>query len=56
VKHAKEIEDVLRQAVHSALISHKRAGNTIATWKDEKVQLIRAEDILVDPLTTTEQT
>lgn len=54
-EHAKEIEDVLRRAVRDALISHKRAGNTIAAWKDGKVQQIKAEDISVDTSPTAEQ-
>ena len=47
VEYAREIEEVFRLAVRNALIEHKRAGNTIAAWKDGKVQLIKAEDIEV---------
>lgn len=51
ITHGKEIEGILRRAVRSALLEHKRAGNPIASWKDGKVVLIRPEDIPVeDPL------
>ena len=46
--HAKAIEDVLRRAVHQALLAHKRAGNPIATWQDEQVVLVPPEDIPVE--------
>jgi hypothetical protein len=54
VEHAREIEAVLRQAVRDALLMHKRAGNTIAEWKNGKLHLVKAEDIVVDSVETTE--
>ena len=45
VEHGKAIEVVLRRAVNHALLMHKQAGNSIATWKDGKVVLIPAEEI-----------
>ena len=46
--YGKAIEDVLRRAVHQALLVHKRAGNPIATWQDEQVVLVPPEDIPVE--------
>ena len=37
----------LRQAVQEALLSHKRAGNPVATWKDGRVVWVQPEDIPV---------
>jgi len=48
VEHAKDIEKIFCEAVHEALTMHKRAGNTIAVWREGQVRLIRAEDIVVD--------
>jgi len=48
IVHAKVIEEVLRRAVHQALLVHKRAGNPIATWQDEHVVLVPPEDIPVE--------
>jgi hypothetical protein len=45
IVEAKAIEAVLRRSVNHALLIHKRAGNSIATWKDGKVVLISAEEI-----------
>ena len=45
IVEAKAIETVLRRAVNHALLMHKQAGNSIATWKDGKVVLIPAEEI-----------
>jgi mevalonate pyrophosphate decarboxylase len=48
VEHARDIETIFCKAVHEALTMHKRAGNTIAVWRDGQIQLIKAEDIVVD--------
>lgn len=56
IEHGKSIEEVLRQAVRNALMNHKRAGITIAGWKDGRLHLIKAEDITIDSIATTEQT
>ena len=39
------MEKALRQAVRQALLQHKRAGNPIAVWKNERVEWIAPEDI-----------
>jgi len=51
VSHGKEVEDILRRAVRNALLEHKRAGNTVASWEEGKVVLIEADNIPIhDPL------
>ena len=45
---AETVEEVLRRAVRHALLMHKRAGNTVASWKDNQVIFIPAEEIHVD--------
>jgi hypothetical protein len=41
------IEAALQQAVQSALRDHKRAGNSIAVWRDGQVVWLAPEDIPV---------
>jgi len=53
VVEAKAIEAVLRRAVNHALLMHKRAGNSVAAWKDGKVVWIPAEEIEVSDDTST---
>lgn len=48
VEHARDIEKIFCEAVREALIMHKRAGNTIAGWRDGEIRLIKAEDIVID--------
>jgi len=40
-------EHALRRAVESAVLEHKRAGNSIAVWRDGKVVVVPAEDIVI---------
>ena len=42
------IADVLRRAVRSALSQHKRAGNPVATMRDNQVVILAPEQIAVD--------
>ena len=42
------ILDALRQAVREALLSHKRAGNPVAVWQNERVVWVSAEQIPAD--------
>lgn len=35
----------LRQAVREALRDHKRAGNPVAVWRNDRVEWIAPEDI-----------
>ena len=46
IEYGKEIEAVLRRAVHDALVRHKHAGNPVAIWRDGKVVLLQPEEIL----------
>ena len=55
IVEAKAIEAVLRRAVNHALLMHKRAGNSIATWKDGKVVLIPPEEIEVQTDTSIDE-
>jgi hypothetical protein len=42
------ILDALRQAVREALLNHKRAGNPVAVWQNERVVWVPADEIPVD--------
>ncbi len=46
----KSIEHAMRRAVRHALLTHKRAGNTVAAWRDGRVVLVTADDIPVAEL------
>jgi len=46
--HTKAIEQAMRRAVREALVTHKRAGNTVAAWKDGRVVLVNSDDIQVE--------
>ena len=48
-ERAKDIEKVLQRAVNHALLMHKRLGNPIAVWKDDKVVIIPPEEIVISP-------
>jgi hypothetical protein len=51
----KSIEHAMRRAVRYALLTHKRAGNTVAAWRDGRVVLVRAENIQVEELAKGKQ-
>lgn len=52
---AERVEDIprilgaLRQAVREALQRHKRDGNPVAVWRNERVEWIQPEDIPDQP-------
>jgi hypothetical protein len=48
IRHHAEVEDALNEAVRIALLDHKRAGNSIAGWRDGKLTIIPANEIPVD--------
>jgi hypothetical protein len=48
VVQGEPVAAALRRAVRDALLEHKRAGNSVASWKDGKVVIIPAEEILVE--------
>ena len=35
----------LRKAVREALLTHKRAGNSVAIWRNDRVEWVKPEDI-----------
>lgn len=39
------IDKALQQAVHEAVLQHKRAGNPIAVWRNGKIVWIQPEEI-----------
>ncbi len=42
------VEQAMRRAIQHALLTHKRAGNPVAAWKDGRVVLVAAEKIAVE--------
>jgi hypothetical protein len=46
-KQAIEIGKVLQRAINHALSTHKRLGNSIATWKDGKVVIVPPDEIVI---------
>lgn len=48
VEQAKEIEEIFHKAVQHELSIHKRMGNPIAVWQDDKVVLIPPDQIQLD--------
>ena len=51
----KAVQHAMRRAVQHALLTHKRAGNTVAAWKDGRVVLVQAENIRVEGLAKDKQ-
>jgi hypothetical protein len=45
IEMANRLEAALQAAVRDALIQHKRAGNPIAVWENDRVVWIPAEEI-----------
>lgn len=48
IAEEKAVDEAVQKAVRHALLSHKRAGNSIASWEDGKVVIIPAEKIPVE--------
>ena len=46
-EQAEDIERVLQRAVNHALLMHKRLGNPIAVWEDDRVVIIPPEKIII---------
>lgn len=42
------ILDAMRRAVREALVQHKRAGNPVASWEDDRVVWIQPDDLRID--------
>jgi len=45
IEQGKEIDRAFRKAVREALLRHKREGNPIAVWQDEKVVILQPDEI-----------
>jgi hypothetical protein len=41
----KTIPEAVRRAVREALLSHARAGNPVAVWRDEKVVWLQPDEV-----------
>ncbi|MEX2141277.1 MAG: hypothetical protein WD894_18575 [Pirellulales bacterium] len=52
VKQAELLTAAGQEAVREALLFHKRNGNSIAVWRDGRVVIVPAEEIVVDPPTS----
>ena len=48
-EQAEAIERILQAAVRETLAMHKRLENSIAVWKDGKVVIVPAEEIVISP-------
>jgi len=48
-EQAAAIERILQAAVRETLAMHKRLENSIAVWKDRKVVIVPAEEIVISP-------
>ncbi len=48
VEHGELIDKAIHRAVRDALYLHKRAGNPVAIWRDDKVVLLQPEEILLE--------
>jgi len=48
VSEGEAVDKAMKEAVRHALLMHKRAGNSIASWKDGRVIIIPADEIPVE--------
>jgi len=48
IAYGEEIQAALNRAVRHALLMHKRAGNPIAVWRDDRLVIVPPEEIVVD--------
>jgi hypothetical protein len=42
------ILDAMKRAVREALVRHKKAGNPVAAWQDDRVVWIQPEDLRLE--------
>ena len=49
MEQAEAIERILQAAVQKTLSIHKRLGNPISIWKNGKVVIVPAEEIVISP-------
>lgn len=50
ISEAEAVGEAVRRAVRHALLTHERAGNLIASWKDGRVVWIPPDEIKVDDI------
>lgn len=50
VSEGEAVDRAMKEAVRHALLTHKRAGNPVASWKDGRVVIIPADEIPVEEL------
>lgn len=48
IAEGKAVDEAVQKAMRHALLTHKRAGDAIASWEDGKVVIIPAENIPVE--------
>jgi hypothetical protein len=48
ISEGESVDGAMRDAVRHALLTHKRAGNPVASWKDGRVVIIPADENLVE--------
>ena len=48
IEKEQAVDEALRRASRHALLTHKRAGRPVATWKDGRVAVVPAEQIGVE--------
>ena len=50
IAEEKVVDEAIRKAVRHALLTHKRAGVPVSSWRDGKVVMIPADEIQVEEL------
>lgn len=48
IENGEPIDRAVRRGVREALLEHKRAGNPVAVWRDEKVVWLAPDEILIE--------
>ena len=49
ILHDEEVVDkALAQGIEAALLRHKRSGDTIVIWHDDRIVHVKGEDITLD--------
>lgn len=55
IAEEKVVDQAIRRAVRHALLTHKRAGVPVSSWRDGKVVMIPADEIQVEELLDEEK-
>lgn len=48
IEFGDKVDESIRKAVNHALLEHKRAGNSVAVWRNGRVVIIQPENIILD--------